>query len=139
MPVANGSGKAARLRGRSCELSFGMNWHQVIDQRSHELHQVVADILRHQPGELASVVTWIETKLKDPRYSDDGKEALREWQDLIYQRGVTGVLSVLDDRTEEAVRLRQSTPFAILMPQDKREEIFRKYESLRVGTSVARV
>jgi hypothetical protein len=116
-----------------------MNWHQVIDQRSHELHQVVADILRHQPGELASVVTWIETKLKDPRYSDDGKEALREWQDLIYQRGVTGVLSVLDDRTEEAVRLRQSTPFAILMPQDKREEIFRKYESLRVGTSVARV
>jgi hypothetical protein len=57
------------------------------------------------------------------------KDALTEWRDLIRGKGLQGVLEVLDDRGEEATRMRQSSPFAVLMPQDKRMEILRRYEA----------
>ena len=116
-----------------------MNWHQVIDERSYEMHQVIADILRESPGALARVSRWIEDKLVDEKYSEDGKAVLLEWQDVIRVEGVRGVLRVLDDRGDEATRMRQSTPFAILMPSGQREAIYQKYESLRTRTSLAGV
>jgi hypothetical protein len=112
-----------------------MNWHEVIDERSYEMHQVIAEILRRTPEKLQLVTAWIHRRLADPDYSDQAKEALREWLEIFESGGVAGALMALDDRTsEEAKRLRQSSPFAILMPQETRREIFRKYETLRVGT-----
>lgn len=116
-----------------------MNWHQVIDERSYEMHQVIADVLRRSPGQLALVKTWIDRMLGNPDYSEQNKDALREWQRVIDLQGVRGVLAVLDDRGEEAVRMRQSTPFAVLMPQDKRLEILDKYEARRTRASLAGV
>jgi hypothetical protein len=116
-----------------------VNWHEVIDERSYEMHQVIADILRQSPGSLARVSRWIEDKLRDERYSEDGKEALREWQAVIHGEGVRGVLRVLDDRGDESARMRQSTPFAVLMPNGQREAILQKYESLRTRASLAGV
>lgn len=105
-----------------------MNWHEVIDERSLELHAVIARILRAEPQKLALVVKWIDRFLDDPDYSDRGKDALREWEDIIGQ-GLPRVLEVLGDRSDEGQRLRQSTPFAVLMPQDERAAIFAKYET----------
>ncbi|HBJ87982.1 MAG TPA: hypothetical protein DDZ88_29820 [Verrucomicrobiales bacterium] len=116
-----------------------MNWHQVIDERSYEMHQVIADILRRSPGKLALVSAWIERMMSNPDYSVHSKDALQEWVDVIETEGVDGVLRVLDDRGEEATRMRQSGPFAVLMPQDKRLEILNKYEALRPRTSLAGV
>ena len=89
-----------------------MNWHQVIDERSHEMHQVIAGILRRSPGKLALVSAWIERMMSNPDYSDQNKDALQEWLDLIEADGVEGVLRVLDDRGEDATRMRPSSPFA---------------------------
>lgn len=119
--------------------SLCMNWHQVIDERSYEMHQVIADVLRRSPGQLVLVKTWIDRMLGNPDYSEQNKDALREWQRVIDLEGVRGVLAVLDDRGEEAVRMRQSTPFAVLMPQDKRLEILDKYEARRTRASLAGV
>ncbi len=116
-----------------------VNWHQVIDERSHEMHQVIAGILRHSPEKLVLVSEWIERKIKDPNYSDQNKDALQDWVDVIESEGLAGVLSVLDDRGEEATRMRQSSPFAILMPQDKRLEILKKYEARRTRAPLAGV
>ncbi len=116
-----------------------MNRHQLIDERSFELHQVVARILRESPESLTRVRTWITQKLHDTSYSQSGKEALREWLQVIDVQGVSGVVRVLDNRGEEATRLRQRTPFALLMPLDEREAIFKKYESPRTRTSFAGV
>jgi hypothetical protein len=69
-----------------------MNWHQVIDERSYEMHQVVADVLRKEPGKLDLVVSWIEQRLADPDYSEHSKDALTEWFDIIRSRGFSGVL-----------------------------------------------
>lgn len=116
-----------------------MNWHEVIDERSYEMHQVVAGVLRRNPGKLDLVVEWIQRLLADPEFSTHAKDDLTEWFDLIQLKGVAGVLAVLDDRGEEATRMRQNSPFAVLMPQDERLRILRRYEALRPRTHPAGV
>ena len=116
-----------------------MNWHQIIDERSYEMDQVVADVLRRAPARLDAVVSWIEARLADPEYSEHSKDALTEWLGLIKARGLAGVLEKLADHSEDAVRMRQSSPFAVIMPQDERQRILRRYEALRPRTHPAGV
>src|SRR5439155_24148504 len=112
--------------GKRALLSM-MNWHEVIDERNYEMDQVIADVLRRDPQKLESVIAWIEKFLGDPECSIHSKDDLSEWLDLIKIRGLAGVLEALSDRTEEGVRMRQNSPFAVIMPQDERLRILRKY------------
>ena len=123
-----------RLRGRCA----GMNWHEVIDERSIELHGVIARELRANPEKLDLVVAWIQRFLDDPEYSDQNKDALAEWMEII-REGLPRVLEALADESDEGQRLRQSSPFAVLMPQDERARIFAKYEARRPRTHPAGV
>ena len=95
------------------------------------MDQVIAGILRESPERLAQVKAWIERRMGDPDYSIHSKDALQEWVDVIRADGVAGVLRILDDRGEDATRMRSSSPFAILMPQEKRREILNRYEARR--------
>ena len=108
-----------------------MSWHEVIDERSFEMHRVIADLLRKDPTKLSLAVVWIEKMLSDPDYSVHSKDALAEWLELIRSGGVDTVLAVLEDPGENATRLRHASPFAVLMPQDKRTEIFRYLRSIQ--------
>src|SRR5512143_1381364 len=103
------------------------------------MHQVVAEVLRRDPAKLELVVDWIEARLADPEYSVHSKDALQEWLDIIRQRGLPGVLEKLADRSEDAFRMRHSSPFAVVMPQDERMRILRRYEALRPRTHPAGV
>ena len=116
----------AWMRGRGA----GMNWHEVVDERSIELHGVIARELRANPEKLDLVVAWIQRFLDDPEYSDQNKDALAEWMEII-REGLPRVLEALADESDEGQRLRQSSPFAVLMPQDERARIFAKYEARR--------
>ncbi len=116
-----------------------MNWHEVIDERAIEMDRVVARELRADPSKLGRVVAWIERFLADPDYSVHSKDALTEWLELIRTRGLPGVLAALEDRSEEGQRLRQSSPFAVIMPQDERQRILARYEALRPRTHLAGV
>ena len=110
-----------------------------MDERSYEMDQVIADILRQSPEKLGLVSAWIEHRMSDPDFSMHSKDALQEWVDVIRGEGVTGVLRVLEDRGEDAARMRQSSPFALLMPQEKRREILKRYEARRPRTYPAGV
>ena len=114
-----------------------MNWHEVIDERSLEMHRVVARELRADPSKLDRVVAWIERFLADPDCSVHSKDALTEWLDLIRTRGMPGVLAALEDRSEEGQRMRQSSPFALIMPQDERRAILARYEPISARTHPA--
>ena len=116
-----------------------MNWHEVIDECALEMDRVIARELRADPSKLDLVVTWIEKFLADPDYSIQSKDALTEWLDLIRTRGLPGVLAALEDRSEEGQRMRQSSPFAVIMPQDERQRILARYEALRTRTHPAGV
>ena len=115
-----------------------MNWHDVIDERSLEMDRSIARVLRADPAKLDLVVAWIQRFLDDPEYSIQNKDALREWVSIIRQ-GLPRVLEALADFTEEGRRMRQSSPFAVLMPQDERARILQKYEARRPRTSPAGV
>ena len=128
----------ALQRARMHGTSSGMNWHEVIDERSLELHGVIARELRADPARLDLVVAWIRRFLDDPEYSDQNKDALAEWMGII-REGLPRVLEALADDTDEGQRLRQSSPFAVLMPQDERARIFAKYEARRRRTHPAGV
>ena len=116
-----------------------VNWHQLIEERSYEMDQVIAEVLRRDPTKLDSVIGWIRQRLDDLNYSVHSKDALQEWLDLINDRGLAGVLETLSDRSENAFRMRHSSPFAIIMPQDERARILRRYEALRPRTHPAGV
>jgi hypothetical protein len=118
---------------------YTMNWHTVIDERNWAMDQVIADVLRRDPAKLDLAVAWIQHFLSDPDYDVHSKDALQEWLDLIEMRGLAGVLEVLADRGEEATRMRQSSPFAVLMPQDERRRIIQQYEARRPRTHLAGV
>lgn len=116
-----------------------MNWHEVIDERSYEMDQVIAGVLRREPARLEEVVAWIERFLADPDFSIHSKDDLTEWLDLIKSRGLPGVLEALSDQSEEGKRMRQNSPFAVIMPQDERLRILRRYEARRPRTRTASV
>ncbi len=118
---------------------LAVNWHEVIDERNYEMDQVIASVLRRDPSKLQLAVDWIERHISDPDFSIHSKDALREWLDLIQTRGLAGVLEALGDRSEDADRMRQSSPFAVLMPQDERMKILLRYEARRPRTHPARV
>ena len=98
------------------------------------MDQVIAKVLRSDPAKLDLVENWIQARIADPDYSEQSKDALAEWLDLIRNRGLSGVLEKLADRSEDGDRMRQSSPFGTIMPQNERSEILRKYEALRTGT-----
>ncbi len=77
--------------------------------------------------------------MADPDYSIHLKDALQEWLDVIRTHGLPGVLEKLADRSEDAFRMRQSSPFAVVMPQDERLRSLRRYEALRPRTHPASV
>ena len=116
-----------------------MNWHEVIDERALEMDRVIARELRADPSKLNLVVAWIERFLADPDYSIHSKDALTEWLAVIRTSGLPGVLAALTDESEEGKRMRQSSPFAVLMPQDGRAQIFAKYEARRSRIHLAGV
>ena len=136
--VADSSGLAV-CRIKSNGYSDGVNWHEVIDERNFEMDYVIADILRAAPEKLRLAQAWVERKLADPKYSDQNKESLREWLDIIETGGVDGVLAVLMSRSDEAERLRQSAPFSMLMPDHQRRAILEKYEPFRTRTPASRL
>lgn len=95
------------------------------------MHRVIARELRADPSKIERVVAWIERFLNDPDYSVHSKDALTEWLELIRTGGLPGVLAALEDPGEEGRRMRQSSPFAVLMPQDERQRILDRYEARR--------
>jgi hypothetical protein len=115
-----------------------MNWHDVIDERALEMDRVIARELRADPAKLDLVVAWIQRFLDDPEYSERCKDALSEWLAIIRQ-GLPRVLEALADFSEDGRRLRQNSPFAVLMPQDERLRILEKYEARRPRTHPAGV
>jgi uncharacterized protein with ATP-grasp and redox domains len=116
-----------------------VNWHEVIDERNYAMDQVVAEVLRRDSTKLKLVVDWIKARLNDSDFSGHSKDALTEWLQIIETNGLDGVVAALTDRSENATRMRQNSPFAVIMPPDERLRILRQYEARRPRTHLAGV
>ncbi len=106
--------------------------HQIVDQRSLELHRLVADKVRLRPDLMNIALENIKNYFDKPTASFSGKQAYLEWAKIIRRKPFDEVLQILTEDSEEGQRLRQSSPFSGVLTDDERMSIFRKYESLRV-------
>jgi hypothetical protein len=103
-----------------------MRSHEWIDQRSLALHEAVAARLEAQPQLLevahANLRRWLAAS---------PAAALREWQRLLDNLPLPQLVQLLRSPEEEAVRLRQSSPFAGILSPAERQAILARYESSR--------
>ncbi len=103
-----------------------MRTHEWIDRRSLALHQAVATRLEAQPQLLEvarrNLERWLAT---------NPTAALREWRRILDAAPLADVLELLRSSSDEATRLRQSSPFAGVLPAEERSRIMAAYESRR--------
>ena len=100
--------------------------HQWIDQRSLALHEAVAAKLEAHPQLLDLARQNVERWLLH-----SSAAALREWRGILDSVPLTDVVALLRSSSEEAARLRQSSPFAGLLTTEERRVIMAAYESRR--------
>lgn len=130
MPIARratlGYIHAAMILGHS-----NRTWHEIMDDRSLEMDRVIADKIRVNPKLVQIALTNIHRWLANPDYSESGRQAALEWKRIIENLSVGALVTLLESNSEEAQRLRQSSPFCGILTPDERQAIFRKYAALR--------
>ena len=115
-----------REERRRSDYTVGVRSHQWIDQRSLALHEAVAVKLEAQPQLLEVARRNLERWLQQ-----NAATALREWRRILDSRPLPDVVALLRSSSEEAMRLRQSSPFAGLLTTEERRAIMAAYESRR--------
>ena len=130
MPIA----PDAAARYIHCGMSLGRNnqtWHEIVDDRSLEMDRVIAEKIRANPKLIQIALTNIERWLANPDYSESSRQAVLEWKSIIENSPVGSLATLLESSSDEARRLRQSSPFCGILTPDERQAIFQKYEALR--------
>lgn len=98
--------------------------HRLLDVRSLALHALIARDLVGDPSMLerarSNLARWAE------RY-DEPPHWIEEWRDIL-QRPPEDVACFLVSSAPDAVRLRQSSPFAGMLPQDKRRALLQLFK-----------
>ncbi|MCL5966456.1 MAG: ribbon-helix-helix domain-containing protein [Deltaproteobacteria bacterium] len=109
--AAPAGGRDARPRRRS--------GHARIDARSLAMHRAIADKVRRNPRLLDAA----RDNIRRWRRLGVDVSAFAEWE-AILDRGLAETLRVLCDPSEEAARLRHSTPFTGVLTQKERRRFF---------------
>jgi len=106
--------------------------HRRLEERSLALHREIAGRIRRDPGLLSAVRDRLTKDIESGQFSLSVTDAMQEWLDLLNTHSLKEILKLLVDRSENARRLRQSTPFAGILTQEKRRRILEKHESAGV-------
>jgi len=93
--------------------------HRKHEERSLLMHRLVAERLRRSPRE---VVCFALDNLQRWRLKGVDCDDFAVWERLL-QSSPERILQTIEGEDEEAVRLRQSSPFAGLVPEDDRRRI----------------
>ncbi|MGH7992676.1 MAG: hypothetical protein ACREDQ_04110 [Limisphaerales bacterium] len=130
MPIAPDAATGYIHSGMSLGHS-NKTWHEILDDRSLEMDRVIAEKIRANPKLVQIALANIERWLANPDYSESSRQAVLEWKSIIENSSLEALTTLLESRSEEACRLRQSSPFCGILTPDERQAIFRKYEALR--------
>ena len=124
-PAARCERRFREERQRS-DYTVGVRSHQWIEQRSLALHEAVAAKLEAHPQLLDVARRNLERWLQQ-----NPATALRDWRRILDSKPLADVVALLRSSSEEAARLRQSSPFAGLLTTEERRTIMGAYESRR--------
>ena len=99
--------------------------HRRIDERSLAMHRLVAQKLRADPALLdaarGNLRRWQEMDGSPVR-------TLSEWENILSGTAAQ-VAEFLEERSERATRLRQSSPFAGILTEAERKAIYESYST----------
>lgn len=112
-------------------VNSNKTWHELLDDRSLEMDRVIAEKIRANPKLVQIALSNIKRWLANPDYSESNRQAILEWKRIIETTTVAALLALLESSSEEARRLRQSSPFCGILTPGERQAIFRKYETHR--------
>jgi hypothetical protein len=100
--------------------------HEQIDGRSLAFGRAIAARIALRPELISqareTVARWLET------CSPRSRSALQEWLAAL-DGPVAGVIDLLTSNDERSIRLRQSNPFAGVLPQQERNAILLQFQS----------
>lgn len=103
-----------------------MRDHHLIDARSLAFGREIAAMLARRPSLVetakANLARWMKTG------APGSLPALQEWADAL-DGPIEGVVALLTDNDERATRLRQSNPFAGVLPPAVRNRIIREFQA----------
>jgi len=87
----------------------------------------IAEKIRANPALMNIVRAQLAHKLEVHR--DSGcRQAALEWQRILDEWPLERILAFIQEDSERANRLRQSTPFVGILTPVEREEIYRRYD-----------
>jgi hypothetical protein len=93
--------------------------HQLIDERSLELHRAIVERLRANPELVDHARRNLHRWLSRPALSKGFERCYREWLELLDIYSFEDLISLLTEDSERAKRLRQNSPFTgILSPRE---------------------
>ena len=103
-----------------------MNMQSRSDERSRMLHREISKKLKSNPS------LWDVPRNNLMKWKGSGKlaPALIEWDRILNTKTKEQILSILESGSEEAVRLRSSSPFTGILTGNERKKIF-EYFSIK--------
>ncbi|MEX0733551.1 MAG: hypothetical protein WD944_12545 [Steroidobacteraceae bacterium] len=108
----------------NCPTSIASS-HRLIEARSLAMHALIVRKIERDPKLLEvahrNIARWAA------RYAEPAPAWLNEWREIL-PRPWPEIASLLTEQSENAARLRQSTPFAGVLTRDERRRI---HEALR--------
>jgi hypothetical protein len=90
--------------------------HENVDSRSLDLHRRIALVLRKEPGLVRDFAERLRSKLATARSAAVVSDEEWEWYIILTLWSPLQVIRLLEDSSEQAVRLRQNSPFVSLLP-----------------------
>jgi len=111
----------------SAGLSPGLLKHRIIEARSLAMHCLIARKIGADRRVLDAVrrklATWIE------RYGEGAPpRALGEWREIL-DRPWPEIAALITDAGESATRLRQSSPFAVVLTPSERRRVYEAFRA----------
>jgi hypothetical protein len=99
--------------------------HNRVDERSLAMHRLVAEKVRGDPALLEkareNLRRWQKTESSPSR-------TLAEWEHIL-SGPASQVAQFLEERSERAIRLRQSSPFAGILTEAERQTVYESYST----------
>ena len=131
--------RAYRERKRAAGLKVVRRWepvegkvvlqysdHRILDARSLAMHCKIAQKISSNPELLdkarANLERW-SAKSKDPQ-----PKYLREWEQIL-ERPWPEIAELITSMSEEATRLRSSSPFAGVLSAEERDQIYEAFRA----------
>jgi hypothetical protein len=99
-----------------------MDLHRLGEERSIAYHRVIAERLQSQPEVLETARRRVQTWLQS---AETARFYARKWAEIL-AGDVPSIAAFLVDRSELAVELRQSSPFAGALRPQERWKIWRE-------------